>query len=494
MLLTAALSAAPALITAGKSAWHGYKGVKGAINTVNNFRRAPAEMAFTFQLCSCLVDALAVAEALATRHSALKIVGSAVLLARAAVQQCHSLVDVDTIEDTEDSWAQWSAGRKFQELQSVQSRLALAISSLQCALTAVAASHLPHGIQTSPFSYLPEAWEQAHAALLEIEMGRTRSILLCSGHLWQRGTRKNTDEMEEVFQCRLRLHRGQRKIGAEEDDDSGDEDDDEDEEEEEEKPARGKRTSQASAPAAKPPTRSSRASSSASVAAAKAAAGAPPPVDVSTPEKENTSLCLWYIASGDDDDDEEEKEECEKERVISLDESVKLRRVWSQEYASELPRKHGSTFLEVVGSGVLCYEFVPSLARRSPTATGGVHSQRPLLLTFQIEGSKLPSGTVLSAEAFEALVFMAIGTRKADAAAKGGSRSVRSVPLANTYDPDEPAAYVARMAACVGQLTGMPEASKKAGGGGTGRSRRGAADDDEAIAGLITPVRGLGIS
>ena len=74
------------------------------------------------------------------------------------------------------------------------------------------------------------------------------------------------------------------------------------------------------------------------------------------------------------------------------------------------------------------------------------------------------------------------------------SRSVRSVPLANTYDPDEPAAYVARMAACVGQLTGMPEASKKGGGGGTGRSRRGAADDDEAIAGLITPVRGLGIS
>ena len=63
-----ALSAAahaPALMDAGKKAWAGYKGAKGAVDAVRKFRRAPEEMRFTFQLCSALLDVLPVAEALA---------------------------------------------------------------------------------------------------------------------------------------------------------------------------------------------------------------------------------------------------------------------------------------------------------------------------------------------------------------------------------------------------------------------------------------------
>ena len=51
-----AVSALPSLVDAGRKAWAGVKAVKSTAQTVQKFRRAPAEMHFTFQLCSCLLD------------------------------------------------------------------------------------------------------------------------------------------------------------------------------------------------------------------------------------------------------------------------------------------------------------------------------------------------------------------------------------------------------------------------------------------------------
>ena len=85
------------------------------------------------------------------------------------------------------------AGRKFEAVQQLQSRLALAISTLQLALSAVTASGLcgvagyGPGYSASPFAYLPDAIDVAYTSLQQMEMGRTRSILLAGGELWQRG-------------------------------------------------------------------------------------------------------------------------------------------------------------------------------------------------------------------------------------------------------------------------------------------------------------------
>lgn len=57
-----AVSALPSLVDAGRKAWAGVKAVKSTAQTVQKFRRAPAEMHFTFQLCSCLLEALPIAE------------------------------------------------------------------------------------------------------------------------------------------------------------------------------------------------------------------------------------------------------------------------------------------------------------------------------------------------------------------------------------------------------------------------------------------------
>ena len=70
------------------------------------------------ETCACVVESLSVAEALAARHMSLRIVGSSVLLARAAVQQCEALFDEATVTDTEAGWAEWMrTGQKFEALQ-----------------------------------------------------------------------------------------------------------------------------------------------------------------------------------------------------------------------------------------------------------------------------------------------------------------------------------------------------------------------------------------
>ena len=48
----------------------------------------------------------------------------------------------------------------------------------ELALSALNASGLPGAYATTPFAYEPSAFEQAHATLQQMEMGRTRSVLL----------------------------------------------------------------------------------------------------------------------------------------------------------------------------------------------------------------------------------------------------------------------------------------------------------------------------
>ena len=118
-MLVSALCAAPGIIDAGKKAWTGYKVAKAAVNVAKKFRHAPDEMGFMLSLCDCLLEAMPVVESLATRHLSLRIVGSSVLLARQAIQQCDALVN-STVDDTEDGWAEWMrTGRKFELLKEV---------------------------------------------------------------------------------------------------------------------------------------------------------------------------------------------------------------------------------------------------------------------------------------------------------------------------------------------------------------------------------------
>ena len=461
-MLLGALTAVQ-LVDAGKKAWSGCKGAKALIHTVQKYRRAPEEMRFTFQLAGCVVESLSVAEALATRHMSLRIVGSPVLLARAAVQQCEALFVEATVTDTEAGWAEWMrTGQKFEALQQAQARLALAMNALQLALSAVSASTLPPRFAISPFAYVPDAFEIAHHQLQQIQMGRTHSILLAGGELWQRGLSRSTsgragasqnDAMRLLFSSCVRLHRGSRRAWDEDNEEEEDDDDDDDDEAAgaQAKPAAGAQGRRAAAPAA-------------------AAANRTPDTDGSE------SLVLWFVARGDAADDGDEGD---TERVVPLDDTVKLRRWWSQELAAELSGSHGSDFLEIVGRDVLCYQLTPSAVAKPPPTGGTTH---PLILTFQLEANDYGGGR-LSAESFEALVFLALSACRA--APSNSARGARSAAQAastagTTYDPAKPAPLVAAINAHVGPLQGAPGSPESA--------------ERDPMGGLMTPMRGLGIS
>lgn len=164
--------------------------------------------------------------------------------------------------------------------------------------------------------------------------------------------------------------------------------------------------------------------------------------------------------------------------MVHIDETVRFRRCWSHELAAELAGEHGSDFLGVVGPDVLCYEFRPST---SPSKLASPGATLPLVLTFQLEASARGGGSRFSAEAFEALLFLALCTRR-----PASGTASRSKPLANTFDPANPAPFVASMAAHVGPLQGMPMAAAA-----SARRKKGAAADEDF---LTTPMRGLDIS
>ena len=188
------------------------------------------------------------------------------------------------------------------------------------------------------------------------------------------------------------------------------------------------------------------------------------------------------LASGAHDDSREGvcEHRTEEERTIRLDESVRLRRLWSEELAAELGGRHGADFLECVGREVLCYELrAPSVAATPsgsarPLVLAGVQLASDAGLGGQLARAE-PSAEKLSAEAVEALLWMAIRTRtrpvKDELRSFAGGVSVGAI-----YDPDEPAAFVRTMEACVGSLSGKPTTSTPA----------------NAASGVpVTPVRGL---
>mmetsp|Transcript_31335 Transcript_31335/g.81858 ORF Transcript_31335/g.81858 Transcript_31335/m.81858 type:complete len:453 (+) Transcript_31335:67-1425(+) len=435
------LLAAPAVISAAKTAWQGIRAGKAAVDNVQRLRRAPGELRFTAQLCASVLEPLAIAETLAIRQVSLNIIGAAVMCARTAIAECKTMLCSVADEDTDVGWADWlKTGTKIDELHRVQSRLVMAMNALQLALAAVAAS-LPVGCARSPFRLEPAAFELAHATMQQIELGRTRSVLLAIGDLWQRGIQSSgagaksdqlTDALRLLCACRVRLHVGSPPPSArrcqqeaslvEEVDDSDTDDDDS-----------GSSGGQSDDDAC--PTRV---------------------VSEGTPTDHRLFLRFSCVAPGDEDATAED-------RILELDETVQLRRLWSHELASELAGKNGVHFLDMLGHDehVLCYELRPSRAE----LLSSDHSC-PLVLAFQYGG-------LLSAESFEALLFLATSVCRGR---KDASPSEARRPLSSVYDPDRPAAMLTTMQARVGPLLGAPEAASM---------------DADAV--LTTPMRGLGL-
>lgn len=280
-------------------------------------------------------------------------------------------------------------------LQQLQGRLSMAMSALQTALTAVSVS-LPTAFATSPFRYEPVAFELARSTLqklLDMPHPEDSSLLLSLGELWRRGFQPTgpaatpaTDAMTKLFPVRLHLHRGE--FVEEEAQDTSDSDTDD-----------NKHRDEAEI-----------------VVAAR-----------------DDRLFLRFSSTD---------AECDEKYVaIELDETVRLRRLWSHELAAELAHKNGDEFIEVTGPNVLCYEICPSRVRM---LTGT--SVRPLVLVFQYGGQ-------FSAEAFEVLVTLATHT----CLSRDGTFTRRTVD--SVCDPDNPAAvsaFIEVLQARVGPLQGAP--------------------------------------
>ena len=458
----AALSVADAVVL-GKGAWQGLKHASTLSAKVQNFRRAPTELLLTFQLCGVLGDALAVAERLAIRHLAQSIVGNAVFLARSCLQECFALLGDGADADDDFDWQAWlKTGRKFDVLQRQQMRLQMAMGALQLALAAVSASTLPAGYARAPFTYVPAAFDLAHSKLQELEMGRTLTVRLGAGELWERGLQPSSDRtiqdalrqlspnVQVALHCGLKALQAARSSKPAENSSEGcgeaegDDDDDDDDDD-------GSTRDEGDAGGRQAPVR----------------------------EEEGLYLRFAYgVQDGATDDALEE-------RVLRLDAAVRLRRVWSEELAAELGGSHGAAFLECAGSGVLCYEirFRSSAAVAPPTA-----SARPLVLThFQLASSATHSTEAFSAEAFEAALWMALSTRRAPVQGQGELAAMAGgSSLVSVYDPDNPLPAVRTMQAAVGPLVGVPAAASGAPPAASDRNAHGSL----ATPPPVTPVRG----
>ena len=124
-----ALSSAPAVVGAARAAWCGIRSCKSAVDNVNRLRRAPEKLRSIADLCSCLLEPLSVAEALASREASLRLVIAAVAFARSAVVACNILLDTFT---EEDSWSDWlNSAAKLEQLSRLETRLANAMSALR---------------------------------------------------------------------------------------------------------------------------------------------------------------------------------------------------------------------------------------------------------------------------------------------------------------------------------------------------------------------------
>ena len=97
-MLSAGIALAPSVFKWGSHAWKG-------IEKVKQFQRAPEEIRFTSELCCAILEPVMVAEALATRHLSLRIVGEALLMCQRAISNCVALISEDPSDgDTEEGW------------------------------------------------------------------------------------------------------------------------------------------------------------------------------------------------------------------------------------------------------------------------------------------------------------------------------------------------------------------------------------------------------
>ena len=233
-MLTAASGLAPLAFEAvkwGKRAYTGYKALKAVADKARSFRRAPAIISETCALCAALLEPMAVAEALATRHVSLRIVGPALTLAQATVAQFSALV----VEPEDDDWQTWlqtgvAGVSNESRLQALQGALTRAMTAMQLALLSVSVSLEPR-VAVTPFRFLRGAFQNAHDRLVQMEMGRERRLRLCGGELWRRGIRLGSggepiDAMQRLFDVRVSLQRGEPTAADDEDDDDFDDDED----------------------------------------------------------------------------------------------------------------------------------------------------------------------------------------------------------------------------------------------------------------------------
>ena len=458
------LAALPTAMWAAEKAYQTYRGVNATMTKARQFRRAPEQMRYLAQLCEALLAPLAVAEQLAVRHRALRIVGAAVILADNTIEQYDRLLPTG-FDDSAESWEDWmktgvEGVKREQQILDMQAALHRAMSALQLALAAVAVSTLPEPrFALSPFAYVRDAFEGAQKKFEELaEFRRTRRLLLCGGELWQRGSTtkavgqsRQIESMRQLFPVAVHLQRG-RWTGDDEKSDSESEGEGEGEEDE------GEDGGDASEPAS--PANGTNGADAAEVlspgAAAKAAA-----------DDDALTLRFEVRQEADADGGDGSGGEVEEDVSIGIDEHVLLRRWWATDLADDLPEAHKYEFLDVVGEEALCYE-VRASTRQKPSPATRAHAT--LVLVFRFIGGGV------SAEQFEALLAMALFTRQA----KGVQ------PLSDVYDSGKVASmanFTEAMAKRIGPLRGAPAV-------GPSSARPPAV---RTPGGLLSPMRGLAL-
>ena len=435
--MIAAAGLAPLAYDWSKRAWQGYKALKLVADKAQSFRRAPAIIRQTSSLCAALLEPMAIAEALASRHDSLRIVGPALTLAHSTVAACNALV-IDNDEPEDEDWQSWLAtGTKGvtreMQLNSMQDQLARAMTALHLALVSVSVSLEPR-CAVAPFRFVRAAFLQAHDAFLQMEMGRERRLRLCGGELWQRGIRLasgggEVDAMQRLFEARVSLQRGQAGAEELESDEEAAAEDEEDEDEAAEEEGGG-----------------------AGAGAGEADRGAA------------DELTLRFDPQGEPDTGDGGDGGGPEAQVLAVDQQLAFRRRWAKELAAEM-LSQGDDWLDLVGTHALCYEFAG--AATATPATSSRRRRAKLVLVFRFGGGG-------SAEHFEALLSMARATRQPD--------GHPPAPLSSVFDSSNSARmvrFVADMHAHVGSLEGAPQLR------GAGDGPRG---DTNA---LLTPMRGL---
>ena len=350
-MLTAATSLAPLAFSAvkwGKRAYTGYKALKAVADKARSFRQAPAIISETCALCAALLEPMAVAEALATRHVSLRIVGPALTLAQATVAQFSELV----VEPEDDDWQTWlqtgvAGVSNESRLQALQGALTHAMIAMQLALISVSVSLEPR-VAVTPFRFLRGAFQNAHDRLVQMEMGRERRLRLCGGELWRRGIRLGSggepiDAMQRLCDVRVSLQCGEPTAADDEDDDDLDEDEDGggDEEKEGDDDDDEKNDDETG-----------------DAEARGGGGGGGQRSDELTLRFDPLDSSGGGGGGGGGGSGGSGGSGGGVEAVVlAVEPGLRFRRVWARQLAAEIAPPHGDDFADLVGADTLCYEF-----------------------------------------------------------------------------------------------------------------------------------------